>query len=319
MSEQQPIDRLNYVGDLTPLVASLCKAYGVGELVSFKPIEMGYEDCNVIIQTSDGKFVAKMFAKARSADEITRYAAIMERVLEAGVCHPELLKTTTHEFVYDHDKVSLVLMRFVDGKTFLQLDRAPNEADRDVVIKQAAMINSIDYKPKYLYDSWAILNIEDMYKRVEQYIKAEDLELVDRVLEEFKAIPINELPHCFVHGDITKANVIKSEDGIYIVDFSVANWYPRIQELSVIIANLLHDLNGISLKEKCEIVADEYSKHIHLTESERKHLPAYALTGMAMEFLGSHQEKYINGIDNDETTYWLNLGREGLRSALIKE
>ncbi len=51
----------------------------------------------------------------------------------------------------------------------------------------------------------------------------------------------------FVEG-----NTIKGDDGkIYIIDFSVANWYPRIQELAVMAANLLHEKNGLSLNSNC--------------------------------------------------------------------
>ena len=38
--------------------------------------------------------------------------------------------------------------------------------------------------------------------------------------------------------------------------------------------------------------------------------------GVAMEFMGSYQEKYINGNDTNETEYWLKLGREGLAREL---
>lgn len=45
-------------------------------------------------------------------------------------------------------------------------------------------------------------------------------------------------------------------------------------------------------------------------------LPDYTLAGVTMEFMGAHQEKYINGIDTAETRYWLKLGRDGLRAAI---
>jgi hypothetical protein len=85
--------------------------------------------------------------------------------------------------------------------------------------------------------------------------------------------------------------------------------------LAVIAANLLHD-NSTSLEERCRVVANEYSQFSELTEAEHQHLPTYALAGVAMEFMGAHQEKFINGNDTDETDYWLNLGRAGLRQAL---
>lgn len=317
MTELTPTDRLNYTGDLTPVVEHICEAYSIGQLSSTHVVEVGYEDCNVVIETDQNKFVAKMFAKSRTPEEISRYTTIMKKVVVAGVYHPELLVTNAGETIYEDSGITLVLMRFVDGKSFLELDRPPSTDERKAVLEQAAKVNGIDHEPSYLFDSWAIPNIHVMFEKVRQHIEPEDLPLVEQVIAAYDAIPVDKLPLSFVHGDFTKANVIKGKDDkIYILDFSVANRYPRIQELSVIVANLLHDNNETTLQQKCQQVADEYSEYNPLTDIERQHLPAYALAGIAMEFLGSHQEKYINGNDTEETNYWLNLGRNGLRAAL---
>jgi Ser/Thr protein kinase RdoA (MazF antagonist) len=317
MAEQLPADRLNYTGDLEPVIQRLCDAYGVGTSTHHSVIEMGYEDCNVIIDTEQDRFMAKMFAKTRTPDDISRYTGIMQKVVEVGVHHPELISTASGEMVYTDSGITLVLMRFVEGKTFFELGRIPNDEERKAILEQAAKINNIDYEPPYLFDSWAIPNIRAMFERVQQYIDPADLPLVSKAMEQYEAIPVNELPHCFVHGDIIKTNLVKADDGgIYVLDFSVANRYPRIQELAVIAANLLHDEAGASLKERCEQIVEEYSQLSPLTSQEREHLYAYALAGVAMEFMGSHQEKHINGNDSDETAYWLRLGREGLRKAL---
>lgn len=314
-----PADRLNFTGDLTPVVERVCEVFGAGKLTASSIVEVGYEDCNVVIETDQDKFLAKMFAKTRSAEDIVRYATTMQKVVEAGVSHPELLTTSTGEVTYTDSEITLVLMRFVEGNTFFELDRAPDADERKAVLEQAALVNRVDYQPTYLFDSWAIPNIRAMFDKVRQFVEPDDLKLVEQAMARYEAIPIDDLPHCFVHGDFTKTNVLKGSDGkIYILDFSVANWYPRIQELSVIAANLLHDSNdSTSLEDRCNQVADEYSQFSQLTDLERQHLPAYALAGMAMEFMGAHQEKHVNGNDTDETDYWLNLGRNGLRKALV--
>lgn len=320
MAEQQkPTDRLDYNGDLEPVIDRLCAAYDVGTPVGSSVIEVGYEDCNVVVETDQDKYLAKMFAKTRTAEDIARYANTMQKVVEAGVHHPELLTTSSGEVTHTDNGITLVLMRFVDGKTFFELDRAPDAEERKAVLEQAAKVNSIDYKPGYIFDSWAIPNIRAMFDKVRQFVEPDDLKLVEQVMAHYEAIPVDDLPHCFVHGDFTKANVLKSNDSkVYILDFSVANWYPRIQELAVIAANLLHeDDDNSSLEDRCNLVADEYSQFTALTAEERQHLPSYALAGIAMEFMGAHQEKHINGNDTDETDYWLNLGREGLRKELI--
>lgn len=316
MAEQQPTDRLAYSGSLEPVIDRLCEAYGVGTPASSSVIEVGYEDCNVIVETDQDKYLAKMFAKTRTAEEIARYATTMKKVVEAGVHHPELLTTNSGEVVYTDDGITLVLMRFVEGKTFFELDHAPDADDLKVVLEQAAKVNGIDYKPTYLFDSWAVPNIRAIFDKVKQFVEPDDLKLVEQAMARYEAIPVDDLPHSFVHGDFTKTNVLKGNDGkVYVLDFSVANWYPRIQELAVIVANLLHDDGEETLERKCEQVADEYSEFNLLTDQERKHLPAYAQAGVAMEFMGAHQEKYVNGNDTEETDYWLSLGREGLRKA----
>lgn len=319
--QQKPTDRLNYSGNLEPVINRLCASYNIGAPDEFSVIETGYEDCNVVIETKKDKFLAKIFAKTRKPNDISRYTAIMQKVLEAGVHHPELVATTGGNQVYTDSEangITLVLMRYVEGKTFLELERAPNDDELRAVVEQAAKVNSIDYKPPYIFDSWAIPNIKTMFGRVKQFIEPDDLKLVEQVVQQYEQIPVDDLPHVFVHGDLTKANIVKADNGdIYVLDFSVANWYPRTQELAVIVANLMHDKNDRrSLKEKCELVSKLYSQFGTLTEEERKHLLAYALAGISMEMLGGLQEKYINGHDSEETAFWIETGREGLRKAL---
>ena len=316
--KQHPTDRLWYYGDLDRIIDRLCQGYAIGSPKQYHVVEVGYEDCNIIIDTGKIRYLAKIFSKNRTPTNIKRYSTIIQKVVETGIHHPKLLKTKRGEITYSDQGITLVLLQFAEGKTFLELDRAPNSNELKAILEQAAKINSINYKPAYLFDSWAIPNIESMFDRTKKFIDKKDLALVKQAIAGYKSIPSATLPHCFVHGDFTKANVVKGKDrNIYILDFSVANWYPRIQELAVITANLTYDKNSSStLQQRCERIASEYSQFNQLTVKECLHLPAYAIAGIAMEFMGSHQEKFINGNDTKETAYWLRLGQDGLRKAL---
>ena len=324
IDKQTPLDRLDYSGDLKPVIDRIGDNYGIGEIRDFSVIEVGFEDCNVIIETTSGKYVAKIFSKERSQEDIVRYSAIMEKVVEAGVNHPELIRTGGGNAVYRDEEIngiSLVLMKFIEGNNFFALDRTPEVEERRAVIEEAAKINKIDYRPTYLSDTWAIPNIKVMFGKVKKFIQPDDIKLVEQAMAQYDDIPVNDLPHCFVHGDLTKANIMKGDDGkIYVIDFSVSNWYPRIQELAVIAANLLHDKNSeMTLCDITELVSKEYSKFNPLTAEEKKYLYPYALAAAAMEFMGAHQEKYIKGNNSEETEYWLNLGRNGLRREFDKD
>ncbi len=321
MKIQTPLDRLDYSGELSLVIDRLCEAYSIGKPINFSVIPIGYEDCNVIIETENNKYVAKIFSKDRSHEDIVRYSTVMEKTMEAGVNHPELIKLSNNNVVYSDNEangISMVLMKFIEGQTFLELGRIPNEEELDAVIEQAVKVNKINYHPPYLFDSWAIPNIKLMFDKIKQFIEPEDIKLVEQVIKEYEKIPIKDLPHCFAHGDFTKANIIKGNDGeIYILDFSVSNWYPRIQELALIVGNLLHEKNDhIPLRDRANLVLEKYDKLNPLTEEEKAHMYAYALAGVAMEFMGSHQEKFIKGNDTEETEFWLNLGRDGLRREL---
>ncbi len=319
--DEQISDRLNYSGSLEPVVGRLNAAYGIGTVKDFSVIGVGYEDCNVVVNTDDGKFVAKIFEKGRTSEDIARYREIMEAVMRAGVSHPRLFRTSSGDIVHTDNEangISMVLMKFVEGTTFFDLKLAPEDKEVDRVIEEAAKINRVNVRPYQLTDSWAIPNIHTMFEKVKQFINPASMALVEEATRRYDAIPVDELPHCFVHGDIQKANTIKDDDGnIYIIDFSVANWYPRIQELAVISASLLDDPNNqIPLHKRTQLVADKYNHHSQLTPEERKYLYDYSLADFLAKLMGSHQERYLNGSNSPENDYWFNFGLEGLKREL---
>lgn len=82
MKKQTPTDRLNYSGSLEPVVNRLCAAYGIGQPDSFSVVEVGYEDCNVIVETSSSRYLAKIFSKIREPEDIARYTTTMQKVIE---------------------------------------------------------------------------------------------------------------------------------------------------------------------------------------------------------------------------------------------
>jgi len=321
MKKTTPFDRLNYSGNIKPIIKNICAIYKIGRLISFSMITTGYEDCNIIIKTSRGKYVAKFFAKTRSLKDIIRYVTIMEKVARANINHPLLLKNNGDILYYNYKMgVSLVLMKFVDGKTFKELRRAPNANELRLIINQAAKINKLNHRPSYLSDAWAIPNIKKQFNKVKKYLNFQDFDLVTQVIKKYSKIPIKTLTHCFVHGDLIKTNILNGDDKkIYVLDFSVANWYPRIQEIAVMAANLLYDdKKSSTLKERIELILKNYDKINPLTTLEKKYIYDYALAGAAMELLGAYKEKYLNNDNGRETNFWLKLGRNNLQKELYQ-
>ncbi len=201
-----------------------------------------------------------------------------------------------------------------NGKYFIKI-MASSRSDKDVKqyvsVMRTAVDNGISHPKLYecsrgdLFSS----NLDDTNIRlvVMDYIKP----LVDL----FPRLNIEKLPHCFVHGDIISTNVIRSIDNkIFIIDFAVANIYPRIQELAI----LLCDLFLVKDKDKYlfnyNLALEEYQKVLLLAKEEIEILPTYIKLAHAMHIIPATREK-VKGTELKENDYWLRSGKEGIRFA----
>lgn len=147
------------------------------------------------------------------------------------------------------------------------------------------------------------------------YDSKEEVSLEDARFLIQQAADIKSLPTAFVHGDIIRTNVMRDENGkFYILDFSVANIYPRIQELAVLLCNILYDdKNPGAFMDYYELALDEYKKKNELTKPEIETLPLYLKAAHAMHIIGAGREKYKKDNKSEENEYWLSKGRNGLR------
>ena len=310
-------ERIGYDGELSDISKTVCKDYDLGEFVSDKFVAFGYEDFNFILETTKGKYFIKIFSNFRSDDGCHRYVDVMLKVMEKGISIPKLFKSSQgyfHVTVVNDTKLRLVVMEFVDGENYFTMANKPSLDDIRELARQAALTNTIEIHPSFVYDSWAIVNFIKEFEKKGKYLSQEDLEMIKPLVTEFKEMKIDELPPCFVHGDFIVTNVMKDENNkIWVIDFSVSNYYPRIQELAVMACNLLFDENSKERgKRNLKTALEEYQKIIKLTSRELETLPTYIKLAHAMHVLSANYEKIVEKNNSDENEYWLNEGRKGL-------
>lgn len=316
---QRYFERIGLTADSEPVIADIADAFGLGKVEDSRVLEAGYEDCNIRVDTTRGDFVIKAFANTRDRKQIDRYVDIMRAVIAGGVHHPTLHKTSEGELLVHPSGVSCVVMDFIEGDTYFDTKTVPTDEELDLIAAEVVKINSLDIRPTFLFDSWAIPHIEKMYKLTGEFLDDEGNALVQKVMSRYKAIDISKLTQAFVHGDIISTNTLKDNDRkIWILDFSVANVYPKVQELAVICSSLLSSREESSpLTERVEKVQATYRRAGGtLSEYESQALFDYALAGLAMEFMGGHKAKFIDGENQEETQHWQDLGRNGLQQAL---
>ena len=316
-----PQERIAYRGDLRPLLEVVTTSHDFGGYVGHEVKENGYEDFNLVLETQKGKFFIKCFANWRSEEDCRRYIDMIQAADKIG-------KVTT-PFIYQNQQdsalttisvdgatVHLCAMKYLDGGNVWESGRPLSAKELAQVLHEAGKIAKCDYRPTEVVDSWAIVNAQTTYDKNKERIDPTQRAVVEDLLRQLKSVDVKALPHAFVHADIRSTNVMRHSDGnLYVIDFSVANWYPRILELAVLSSDLL--FNGEKSEEfqhKYPWALSEYQKSgISLTSTELETLPLFVRLAHAMNVIGASSVEATNYISQEENKYWLSLGKKGLR------
>ena len=315
-------ERIAYKGDLTMLLRQVSKEYHIGDFRDYSVTPIGYEDLNLVLSTTKGKYFVKIFVSFRDERECRRYIAIMTTVVEKGIAHPRLFSSSQgvlYETQLEGSSLFLCVMECIEGENFEQLRYKSSKEEMQFIIKEAALINTLPLKPYPLYDSWAVIHFLQEYKEKGSVLPHEDGQLLAPLLNRFSQLHIDQLPHCFVHGDIISTNIMKDVKGqLFIIDYSVANYYPRIQELAVLLCDVFfYPDDSKQSAFMYESVVNEYQKYIPLTEQEKDVLPFYIQFAHGMHLLRANYEKVANNYMTAENEYFLNIGRSGLKMSYI--
>lgn len=310
--------RINYQGKMEDISRTICNNFEIGDFVANELILTGYEDYNFILETTKNKYFVKIFAKFRTDEDCERYLNIMINIIKSKIKTPKLIKyklSDLNKLHVNNTHLRFCILEYLNGKDFFNLNENPDSNEIKYILKQAALINSVNIHPPFIYDSWAITNFKKEFENKAKYLASDDLLMLQPLVKQFDDLKIDELPHCFVHGDLVSTNVMKDDKGkIWIIDFSVSNYYPRIQELSVFTSDILFDLKSKSESEKrLKIALQEYQKKIPLTKRELNALPTYIKLGFAMHMLLTNYEKVVNNNISGETEHYLHMGRMGLK------
>ncbi len=308
--------RIGLNTDLKNISLEICKRYDLGDFISNELIEIGYEDYNYYLTTSRDKYCVKIFSKTRTSEDVNNYLERIRAVANSHINSPKPLLINGDinlSLEYQQNNYEICVFEFIDGKNFFQLQESPSIDTIKELAKQTAMINNLDIKPNFIYDSWAIINFEKEYNRKREYVSPKYKEQFDTLLEELRKIDFNCLPKAFVHGDIISTNVMIDKDSkIWIIDFAVSNYLPRIIDLAVISCNICLDKNSKERTyENIFLLLNEYNKYNKLLEYELKTFGTFYKIANAMHIL---QTQYIIKTDGDseENQYWLNEGIVGM-------
>ena len=159
--------RIKLNTDLKNISEQICKRYNLGEFISNELITIGYEDYNYYLTTSKGKYCVKIFSKERSENDVRNYLDRIRAVANSKVSSPKPLiidGDITLSLDYDNNRYDLCVFEYVNGKNYFEIGENPSDDVIRELAKQTSLIHSLDIKPEFIYDSWAIINFKEEYK-----------------------------------------------------------------------------------------------------------------------------------------------------------
>ena len=210
--------------------------------------------------------------------------------------------------------LKLVIFEYINGKSFLDLEEMPNETEIKEIVKQMATIHRAELKSNFIYDTWTITNFTKEFEAKGECLDQQYYDKFKELSDKLQNVDLSKLPHSFVHGDIISSNVIKDKDNkLWIIDFAVSNYLPRIIDLVVTGDNLCLDSNSKENTIKnFKLIISEYEKYNKLTDYEKQIIPLFYDIGNAMGILQINALKQ-NGKYSEEDEYWLKVSEQGLK------
>lgn len=313
---QEFYDRINLNTNLDNISKEICKKYNLDDYISDELILVGYEDFNYILNTTKGKYCVKIFNKERTNKDVNNYIDRIELASTLNINTPKVyrVKNNCLQIIdINNNQYRLCVFEYVNGKSFYDLNEIPAEKEIKEIIKQMVYIHNAKLDSEYIYDKWTITNFIKEYKDKKNYLDKKYIDIFNKLTNRLEKVDFNKLVYSFVHGDIISSNVMKDKNNkLWIIDFAVSNYLPRIVDLAVTSCNLcLNPTSKAKTIESTKMILEEYQKYIKLNEYELETFPLFYDLANAMGIL---QISYLNSIGeaSDEDKFWLEESEKGL-------
>lgn len=305
-------ERIDVNSSLSEIARRICEKCNIKDYVSSQIVEVGYEDFNFIIETKSQKYFIKIFNKDRTSEDCSNY---MDRINLSNKIDINTPKVINFDSInVDNKDLKFVVLEYINGKSFLDLEQIPNETEIKEIIRQMAIIHNTNLESDFIYDMWTITNFTKEFETKGKYLDQQYYEKFRELSNKLQKVDLSKLPHSFVHGDIISSNVIKDDDNkLWIIDFAVSNYLPRIIDLVVTGDNLCLDPNSRENTIKnFKLIISEYEKYNKLTDYEKEIIPLFYDLGNAMGILQISSLKQ-SGEYSQEDEYWLKVSEQGLK------
>lgn len=137
--------------------------------------------------------------------------------------------------------------------------------------------------------------------------------MLQPIYDEFKQFEYEKLPKAFVHGDMMSTNLLlDANDTIWVIDFSVANYTARLNEIVVICTDVaLVPNNKLESEKRIKNAFEQWCKNVEAMQFEKEAFTLLFKVANAINILNSIYEMTTEN-KSEETKMHLQAGLFGL-------
>lgn len=308
--------RVSSTNTLAQVLQLVAVAFQLGDIQTSAPLLTGYQDCNIDLLTSRGRYVVKIFSKEITKQRIDDIIWAYTTFAKHSVPVPVLQKTTDNLHILEipgdtHPSYACVFEYFA-GKP---LTRVPI-TDSDLVTLTNAMttIHKMPHAIHHYYDTQGIINLPDEYKQKNTALSTEELSIIAPIVAKLARIKLSTFPQSIIHGTFEKENVLKNPAGdLCLLDFGCMDHNASVLDIATYIANFTLYLDKTRRDHVIRLILDTYQKARPLTPEEHAALPTLIRSQFAAYFVGMTYHMRIEHDMTKQTQTWLDRGWDGLR------
>lgn len=309
------LSRIDIVCSLDDLFTRVVHDYQLGSFQSYTILSSGYQELNVLLVTSDGRFVVKIFSKEKSLqrvqDNVWGYLAFRKD----GVPMPKLQTTAQGKYVFatkgKRRDTYLIVMDYCEG-TYL----SPIQASDDDIRSLARYMGIIHTHTKRIhryYDTMGIVNIVSQYNKFKSYLPSDLLSLIEPVVKEFSSLRLNEFRHSVIHGTFEPENILKNAGGdLCLLDLGCMDYNASVIDIATFLANYTIDLPPDQKQKRVMAVLTDYQTSYRLTKQELHALPILIRAQYAIILTRTNYYIQKENDQSKQTKKWFDFGRRGL-------
>lgn len=302
---------------LPQVLETVVRDFQLGPVEKFVPILTGYQDCNIDLHTSGGRFVVKLFSSEKTQERINDVIAGYISCQAAGV--PIVpLKTSIHgaqrfEIPGKHHPSYGCVFEYIEGKPFTKTP--VTDADLVAMSQALARIHTIRKTVRRYYDTMGIINAPHEYKLKQDALSSDEQSQIAPVISKLSRITFSGFHHGIIHGSMEKENILKNTNNeICILDLGCMDYAPTILDIATLIANMTLYTTDEKKRHIIHEIITAYTSNVSLDTTELTALPTLIRGQYAAYIIGMTHRMRKEHDMTKQTQTWLDRGWDGLKA-----